>query len=90
MELLGAQTVKKKSGALEKFIEPETETNEPQTAVRKRGQNGKRGITIRMNQTQWRRAKEAAMAEDISMAELFMLALSERLKAQRLPGMFEP
>ena len=89
MELSGAQAVKKKSGGLDKFIE-QPEMPDLEVPIRKRGKGDKVGITIRMNQTQWRRVNEAAMSEGISMAELFMLALSERLKARHLPGLFEP
>jgi hypothetical protein len=77
--------MKKKSGGLDKFIE--REAPEPEAPERKRGKREMVGITIRMNQTEWRTVHDAALSEGISMSELFMRALSDRLKAKGLPSL---
>jgi hypothetical protein len=75
--------MKKKSGALDKFIE--REAPEPEVPERKRGKREMVGITIRMNQAEWRTVHDAALSEGISMSELFMRALSDHLKSKGLP-----
>ncbi len=83
MELSGAEAVKKKSGGLDKFIEPESAQAE--IPERRRGKREVVGITIRMNQAEWRTVHDAALSEGISMSELFMRALSDRMRAKGLP-----
>jgi hypothetical protein len=75
--------MKKKSVGLDKFIERDTAA--PEASERRRGKGEVVGITIRMNQTEWRTVHDAALSEGISMSELFMRALSERLRARGLP-----
>jgi hypothetical protein len=77
--------MKKKSAGLDKFIE--RETREPEAPERKRGKREIVGITIRMNQTEWRTVHDEALSEGVSMSELFMRALSDRLKAKGLPAL---
>jgi hypothetical protein len=83
MEVPGTEVMKKKSAGLSKFVEPEAPQTE--TSERKRGKRAVVGITIRMNQTEWRTVHDAALSEGVSMSELFMRALSDRLKAKGLP-----
>jgi predicted HicB family RNase H-like nuclease len=75
--------MKKKSTGLDKFVEPEM--SETEAPTRKRGKGETVGITIRLNQQQWRAVNEEALAEGISMSQLFIRALSERRQAKRLP-----
>ena len=85
MEVPEREAVKKKSGGLDKFIEQEAP--EPEAPERRRGKREIVGITIRMNQTEWRTVHDAALSEGVSMSELFMRALSDRLKAKGLPSL---
>jgi hypothetical protein len=83
MEVPGTEVMRKKSAGLSKFVEQDaTQAEMPE---RKRGKREVVGITIRMNQTEWRTVHDAALSEGVSMSELFMRALSDRLKARGLP-----
>jgi hypothetical protein len=85
MELPGSEIMKKKPVGLDKFIE--RDTREAAAPERRRGKGEVVGITIRMNQTEWRTVHEAALSEGISMSELFMRALSDRLRGKGLPAL---
>lgn len=83
MEVLGSEVMRKKSAGLSKFVEPDT--REAEVSPRKRGKRELVGITIRLNQAQWRAVHDAALSEGVPMSELFVRALSERLQAKGLP-----
>ena len=76
--------MKTRSSGLSKFVEQDTPAAE-KPMDRKRGKGERVGITIRLNQSQWRAVHEAALSEGVPMTELFIRALSERLQAKGLP-----
>ncbi len=75
--------MRKKSAGLSKFVEPDT--REAEASPRKRGKRELVGITIRLNQAQWRAVHDAALSEGVAMSQLFVKALSERLQTKGLP-----
>jgi hypothetical protein len=76
--------MKPRSAGLSKFVEQDAARAET-PMDRKRGKGERVGITIRLNQAQWRAIHEAALSEGVPMTELFIQALSERLQAKGLP-----
>jgi predicted HicB family RNase H-like nuclease len=73
------KNLKKKAGLSKYTRSVATSTAAPQ---RERGKREIVGLTVRLNQEQWRRIHEAALAEGCSIAQFFIRAASDRLKAK--------